>query len=28
VWCREQHVDMPAAMRDSLTTYLDFLRHG
>ncbi|MEY2477010.1 MAG: hypothetical protein QOG87_2325 [Actinomycetota bacterium] len=28
VWCREQRVDMPAAMRDSLTTYLDFLRHG
>jgi hypothetical protein len=27
-WCREQRVDMPATMRDSLATYLDFLRHG
>ena len=26
-WCREQRVDMPATMPDSLTTYLDFLRH-
>ena len=27
-WCHERRVDMPAAMRDSLATYLDFLRHG
>ena len=27
-WCHERRVEMPAAMGDSLATYLDFLRHG
>ncbi len=27
-WCHDHRVDMPASMRDSLATYLDFLRHG
>lgn len=28
VWCRQQHVDVPASMAASLTTYLDFLRQN
>jgi hypothetical protein len=28
MWCREQRVEMPATVEDSLTTYLDFLRQG
>ena len=28
VWCRDQHVKVPANIGDSLATYLDFLRHA